>query len=111
MTALERLRRERDVAAALREGRRAAGQWVVVVVAGRGDDGPARVAVVASARVGRAVARNRAKRVLREAARRVRWRAGTDVVLIARPGLPARRTPEVAEELRALARQLDAVED
>lgn len=75
----------------------------------RGDLDPPRVAVIASRKVGGAVQRNRAKRVLREAARAVPLDVGLDVVLIARAG--AARVPmgEVAAELRQLGAQLDVL--
>ena len=57
---------------------------MVVHVAERTDGGPARVAVVASRRVGGAVQRNRAKRRLRELIRHLPLRREVDVVLVAR---------------------------
>ncbi|MQQ08457.1 ribonuclease P protein component [Epibacterium sp. SM1979] len=60
----------------------------------RGDDGPARVGFTCSKKVGNAVARNRAKRRLREIARLVlpaHGRAGWDYVLIGRAEATASR--------------------
>lgn len=53
--------------------------------------------------------RNRAKRVLREAARRLPWREGTDIVLIARARCAASGMHAVQQELHDLALQLDAL--
>lgn len=52
---------------------------------------PTRLGVVASKRVGNAVARNRAKRLVREVFRKQRWRlpAGLDLVVIVRAGTHA----------------------
>jgi ribonuclease P protein component len=54
-----------------------------MVVAADGAPGPARVAVVAGRRVGSAVARNRAKRRLREALRRATVPDGRDYIVTA----------------------------
>jgi ribonuclease P protein component len=48
---------------------------------------PTRVGVAVGAGVGNAVRRNRAKRLLREAARGASIKRGTDLVLIAKPRL------------------------
>lgn len=67
----------------------------------RGDDEPGRVAVVASRRVGNAVERNRAKRVLRAAAATVGVAPGVDVALVARAATVRASSDEVTDELRA----------
>lgn len=82
----------------------------MVHVRERGDGGPPRVAVIASKRVGTAVARNRAKRLMREAARRTGFRDGLDVVCIARAACPERRMPEVLADMRAQAEALSATQ-
>lgn len=61
----------------------------VIQIRPRGDDGPMRVGFTCSKKVGNAVARNRAKRRLREIARLVLpefGNQGTDYVLIGRNG-------------------------
>ena len=65
----------------------------------RDDDGLPRLAVVASRKVGKAAARNRAKRLLREAARQRSWPRGVDVVLIARPSCATSNLAEVLADL------------
>ena len=71
---------------------------------------PARLTVVASKRVGGAVRRNRAKRLLREAARPLAWRPGLDVVLVARAACAESDVHAVGAEMARLATQLDAVD-
>ncbi|MFQ8431311.1 ribonuclease P protein component [Amaricoccus sp. W119] len=79
-----------------------------------GDDpaGGARVGFTCSKKVGNAVARNRAKRRLRAAAREVMpeaGRPGWDYVLIGRPGTTAARAwPDLLEDLRGALAQLHA---
>lgn len=76
----------------------------------RQDGGPARVAVIASRKVGTAVRRNRAKRLLREATRSVRWRDGIDGVLIARHRAADAHVRDVEDEVRELADRLGLLE-
>ncbi|HXO03330.1 MAG TPA: ribonuclease P protein component [Stellaceae bacterium] len=74
-----------------------------------GADSAPRVGFTASRRVGNAVARNRAKRRLREAAAAVltrHGRPGTDYVLIARGETGARRYAELLADLEGALRQL-----
>lgn len=108
--AVDRLREGRDIAAVLRGRRQRAGRLAVVHVRTERAVGPPRIAVVASRRVGSAVARNRCKRLLREAARTLPWREGIDVVLVARGDCAASRLAPVRDELAELARSLDVLD-
>ncbi len=74
----------------------------MVHVRQRDDDDLGRLTVVASRRVGGAVQRNRAKRVLRAAAADVGVADGVDVALVARRATVDSTSPAVAAELRAL---------
>lgn len=98
-----RLRRSADVRAGLRRGRRQSGALMTVHRLATGRDG-ARVAVVASRKVGNAVRRNRAKRLLREAARVTELETGYDYVLVARPSCATAALSVVQHEMARLAR-------
>jgi ribonuclease P protein component len=80
-----------------------------VLVHLRGDGEPARLGLVASRKVGGAVARNRGKRRVREWFRRCpHLPAGADVIVILREGAPDRAQAEVGRELDAtLARAVE----
>lgn len=106
---IARLSSDRDIGAVLRGRQQHAGHLAVVHVRRDRDEGPPRVAVVASRRVGSAVARNRAKRLLREASRHVDWRAGTDIVLVARAACAASMMQPVRDEVAELAGRLDVL--
>lgn len=69
----------------------------------RGDDGPPRIGITVTRKVGNAVQRNRVKRVVREVFRRNRERfpRGCDIVWIARDGAPDLGYDEVLSEVPA----------
>ncbi len=105
-----RLRLGSDIVGVLRSRRQRAGRYVVVHVHRTPAEaaGAARVAVIASRRrVGNAVARNRAKRLLREAARHTPLTSGVDVVLVAREEAVTASMQEIRAELVVLAEHLE----
>ena len=81
----ERLRQGKDIRRAYQEGQRVVCRFFVAFVRPR-SAGPLRLGVVASRRVGGAVARNRAKRLMREVfrLRKPGREVSADVVLVAR---------------------------
>ena len=105
-----RLRRSADVVQTLRRGRHRAGALLAVHARRREPPtGPARLTVVASRKVGGAVQRNRAKRLLRAAAQGRAWVEGVDLVLVARPACADADLWAVRDELEVHARALGAL--
>jgi ribonuclease P protein component len=101
-----RLTRSTDFKRVRRTGKSYAHPFVVLVVQAS-ETQRARVGVTAGRSVGRAVQRNRAKRLLREAMRPLlpQLVPGWDLVLIARPALPSSSLQEIRMALTNLLRR------
>ena len=105
-----RLRRSSDIRRALREGNPRSSDRVVLYVAL--GDGPSRAAWITGKRVGSAVARNRARRLLREAwsALAPEVRDGYDLVMVARGPFGTAGAPELTAEIEELLRRAGLIE-
>jgi ribonuclease P protein component len=86
-----------------RQGRSHAGRELVLYVFPRRSEGPARLGLSVSRKVGGAVERNRVKRMLREAfaVEGSRLPAGTDAVVVARPEAHALAEREGMDGIRS----------
>jgi ribonuclease P protein component len=87
------------------------GTPLFVVVAARRDGGPPRVGVAAGRRVGSAVQRNRAKRLLREGIRPLvaSIAPGCDIILIARGPILGASSTQVTAKLHQVLRKLSVI--
>ncbi|MEZ4370753.1 MAG: ribonuclease P protein component [Polyangiaceae bacterium] len=101
--ALRRVRTPAEFRRCQQTGRRLHTSHFVLVVYARGDDEPARLGLTVSRRTGNAVARNRMKRLLREAFRTsaAAWPRGVDLVIIAKQGPGELTVHDVVAELGA----------
>lgn len=102
-----RLRNSAEIANAMNRSRRAVGRHIVVHVKDRPDLDACAIAVIASRKVGNAVQRNRAKRVIRAALDTVRLTGGKSIVVVTRASCSQVPMAEVARELERLATECE----
>lgn len=97
----QRIRRRADFTRIQDGGAKVSTPHFLLLGERREDDAPARLGVVASRKVGNAVCRNRAKRLIREAFRRhaARLPPGLDLVVVARPGAHELAAAEAEAEI------------
>ena len=97
----QRLRKKAQFDRVFRRGARLDGRLFTLLVAANGGSED-RLGLAVSRRVGGAVVRNRARRLLRESFRRLEasGRPSVDVVVLAKPELAGRTLAEVERELR-----------
>ena len=102
----QRLTRSSEFQEAYAQGRRWGGRYMTLWLRA-GEGASLRLGVVTSRKVGGAVARNRARRLLREAYRRNRHRLSgeVDVILIARQPILKAKWEEIVGDLLELAKR------
>ncbi len=85
LRATQRVRKHSEFQRIQADARRVRAPGFVFLLFSRGTDGPARLGIIATKKLGGAVVRNRQKRLIREAFRATRtlWADGIDVVVIA----------------------------
>ncbi len=74
---------------ATRQGRRVATRYFIVFISDRADGGPTRLGITVTRKVGKAVRRNRIKRVVRSWFRQRSYELGScDLIVIAKRDIP-----------------------
>jgi ribonuclease P protein component len=100
----ERIRRRADYLRIQKKGTRSQGRFLTLIALPNGTGTP-RLGVSASRRLGGAVQRNRAKRLIREVFRRNKPAAGFDLVVIPKPELFEASLAAIAEDFRTALRR------
>jgi len=106
LPATRRLRRRGEFQRVFDAGRRAHGRYLTVVFAPTESAAP-RLGIVASRKLGGAVVRNRAKRLIREVFRTsASPRSAVDLVVIMKPGSAEQGTAEIGRDYEAALKRL-----
>lgn len=103
----QRLRTRPEFERVFKNGRRLGGRWFLVIALPNGRSGH-RLGLAVSRKIGKAVTRNRARRLLKEGFRRLARpdSQGFDLVVVARPDIVGRTQAEVEGELKNRVRRL-----
>lgn len=109
----ERVRHGAEFRRARADGRRVTGRMMLLNVLRADNLTVRRLGVVTSRQIGGAVARNRARRVMREAWRLIKDRIAQpcDVVIVARRGIVGKKMMEVRQELAGLLKIAGVIRD
>ncbi|MXY23313.1 MAG: ribonuclease P protein component [Acidobacteria bacterium] len=100
LTYRERIRRRPDFLIVQQRGRRTRGRFLTVFSRANGLDRN-RLGIIATRRLGGAVRRNRAKRLMREVFRHCKGQGGLDIVALLRPGFDEVAYSEIDADYRA----------
>lgn len=109
----QRIRRRREFREVQSRGRRVRTAHFILLLYARSprepDDGAARLGIIASRKIGNAVRRNRAKRLVREAFRATRdlMQPEIDLVVIVRRDLQGMKLDDVVAEWRQVSTVID----